>query len=335
MSQTEPPAQTVQADPDTEPTDFGVYDRGERAEEMEAHIETVLADLSADIDMARQSEQFQEWLDAAAVFHDYSYKNQMLIRTQMPDATHVAGYNTWQNEFDRHVEKGETGIHIWRPQTVTAHKCPDCGNAPSYHTDNETLDCPRADSRPEEWAVNPEEEWDRGTILTGFTTTTVFDVSQTAGEPLPELDTAAEVGSHDDPDTLVDNLLDAADGFGLDAEVVAPENFELDGNGYCTDDGDTPRVVVKRRDTAAATAGTLIHEIAHGRLHAGVTDPSERSKREVEAEGVAYIVGRRLGLDMSNSGYYLASWTDDDTDVIRDRLKRITNTANDIVDALE
>ncbi len=86
----------------------------------------------------------------------------MLIKLQYPEATKVAGYNTWRNEFDRHVQEGEQAIWIWAP--IITKQCPECENAPSYHEDS---DCA--------YDETPPEEWSKG--LVGFKPTAVFDIS--------------------------------------------------------------------------------------------------------------------------------------------------------------
>ncbi len=96
-----------------------------------------------------------------------------------------------------------------------------------------------------------------------------------------------------------------------------------------------PIVEVKARANQADLAVTLIHEYAHALLHFDVDDECERSKREVEAEAVAYIVGRYVGLDTSGSAFYLAAWQDDDSDAIQDRLGRIRTTAATIIEVVE
>lgn len=85
----------------------------------------------------------------------------------------------------------------------------------------------------------------------------------------------------------------------------------------------------------AAVAGTLVHEYAHALLHAGDVDETERAKREVEAEAVAYIVGRHFGLDTSGSAFYLAAWDSDSAETIRDRLQRISQTVSRLIGLLE
>lgn len=92
---------------------------------------------------------------------------------------------------------------------------------------------------------------------------------------------------------------------------------------------------VRARSNQAALAGTLVHEYSHALLHDGVTDDTERSKREIEAEAVAYVVGRYFGLDMSGSAFYLASWKSDDPAVVRDRLGCVSRTAQKIIETLD
>lgn len=291
--------------------------RDTRNEQMNNTIEGWIDDLIERIEEARASEVFQEWLDVQSRFHDYSYRNTLLIKCQCPDATHVAGYHTWQDEFDRHVQAGEQAIWIWAP--IVARRCPACENSPSYHTDS---DCDYDDTPPDEWSKG----------LIGFKPAPVFDVSQTEGAPLPEIETAATGEAED----LVPRLVDGADRLGVSVEIV-PEDEWPHGraNGVCERIGlSDVRPIVEARDRAnqADLARTLIHEYAHAVLHFEVEDERERSKREVEAEAVAYVVGRHFGLDTSGSAFYLAAWSTDDPGAVRDRLERISRTAEEIIE---
>jgi len=150
-----------------------------RSDEMNSTIERWIDDLVAGVDDAQASAEFQEWLDVQSRFHDYSYRNTLLIKRQCPEATRVAGYRTWQEEFDRHVTEGESAIWIWAP--IITNQCPECENSPSYH---KSSDC--------EYDETPPEEWSEG--LVGFKPAPVFDISQTEGEPLPDLDTGGDWG---------------------------------------------------------------------------------------------------------------------------------------------
>ena len=292
-------------------------DADSRYDEMHSQLEAWVEELIDLVDEAAASEEFQEWLDVQSRFHDYSHRNSLLIKLRCPEATKVAGYRTWQEEFDRHVQEGEQAIWIWAP--IIAKQCPDCGNSPSYH---ENSDC--------EYDETPPEEWSKG--LVGFKPTAVFDVSQTEGEPLPDLDTEAvgEAGN------LVPSLRDGADELGVDVRIVPADEWEHGAaEGVCTERSPhslQPLVEVQDRENQADLAVTLIHEFAHALLHFDVDDGPERTKREVEAEAVAYIVGRYCGLDTSGSAFYLAAWNSDDTEVIRERLERISRTAEVIID---
>jgi len=291
-----------------------------RHDEMHSTIEDWIDDLVAGVDEAKDSQQFQEWLNVQSRFHDYSHRNTLLISLQCPEATRVAGYNTWRNEFDRHVQEGEQAIWIWAPIITT--QCPECENSPSYH---ENSDC--------EYDETPPEEWSEG--LVGFKPTAVFDVSQTEGEPLPELETEAT----GDAEGLVPALTDAAAELNVEVRIVDASDWEHgDAKGVCkyrSAHNLQPVVAAKARANQADLAVTLIHEYAHALLHADITDETERTKREVEAEAVAYVVGRYFGLDTSGSAFYLAAWQDDDTETIQDRLGRIGATAEDLIEASE
>ena len=303
----------------TESTQVGFADRESRDDEMHRTIDQWLDELTALVEEARASEEFQAWLDVQSRFHDYSYRNTLLINHQYPEATKVAGYRTWQQEFDRHVREGESAIWIWAP--IIAKRCPDCENAESYH---ERIGC--------EYDETPPKEWSKG--LVGFRPAPVFDVSQTEGEPLPELDTMA-AGQADE---LVTALLEAAAPLGIDARVIPTEEWaHPSAAGLCKPQPDVgrPRVEAKARERDAALAGVLIHEYAHALLHVGVPDETERTKREVEAEAVAYVVGRHFGLDTANSAIYLAAWQGDEREVLQERLGRISRTASEVIEAVD
>jgi len=105
-----------------------------RSDEMNSTIEQWIDEFVAGVDDAQASAEFREWLDVQSRFHDYSYRNTLLIKQQRPEATRVAGYRMWQGEFDRHVQEGESAIWIWTP--IITKQCPECGNSPSYHEDS-------------------------------------------------------------------------------------------------------------------------------------------------------------------------------------------------------
>lgn len=290
-----------------------------RAEDMQQTIERWLSELTELVEEARASDEFQTWLDVHSRFHRYSPNNTLLIRHQCPEATRVAGYRTWQAEFDRQVKRGESAIWIWAP--IVTSQCPVCENAPSRH---DRIGC--------DYDETPPAEWTRGCV--GFKPVPVFDVAQTEGEPLPKLATAA----HGEGSALVPVLQRAAETLDIDVALVSPEEWHHgEARGICTQPPGASRPVVnaQKRPNQADLAVTLVHEYAHALLHVGVEDDTERTKREVEAEAVAYVVGTYLGLDPSGSAFYLAAWAHDEPEAIRERLERISTTAETIIDAVE
>ncbi len=161
----------------------------------------------------------------------------------------------------------------------------------------------------------------------------MFDISQTEGEPLPELETEAS----GDASELLPVLLEVASSLDVDVEVVSPTEWTHgDAKGICQyrSPAEQPLIEVRNRENSAALAVTLVHEYAHARLH-GDGNETDRSKRELEAEAVGYIVGRYFGLDTSGSAFYLAAWEGDEPEAIFDRLERISSTAAEIVDVVD
>ena len=296
-------------------------DKETRTDEMHQTIEAWCTELTDLVAEANASEHFQEWLDVQSRFHEYSYRNTLLIQCQFPEATKVAGYKTWQTEFDRQVNKGEQAIWIWAP--IIAKQCPECGNSSRYH---ERADC--------SYSETPSAEWSRGPVA--FRPVSVFDVSQTEGEPLPELQTDA-TGT---VDGCFQALCDASEELNVSLDIISPAAWDHGGaTGVCVTDvseSEPIPIEIKDSDDRAAMAGTLIHEYAHALLHSGPESVStpERARREVEAEAVAYVVGRHLGLDMCGSAFYLAAWQDDEPDEITERLGRITRTAQTVIGAM-
>ncbi len=234
-----------------------------RHDEMHSTITEWIDDLAEAVDDAQTSEEFQAWLDVQSQFHDYSYRNTLLIKQQCPDATRVAGYRTWQNEFNRYVRGVESAIWIWVP--IITKQCPECGDSLGYH---ENTDC--------DYDESPPEEWPKG--LVSFRPAPVFDISQTEGEDPPSLDTC----ERGDADKLLPAVLGAAEDVGVEVELVPNEEWRYgDAKGVCHEspDGESPIVEVLRQDSDAAVASTLVHEYAHALPHVGVDDETERSKR--------------------------------------------------------
>jgi hypothetical protein len=290
-------------------------DIDDRRDAMHETIDVWLEQLASGVDDAQASEHFQQWLDVQSRFHDYSLNNTLLIYAQMPEATRVAGYNTWREEFDRHVQEGEQAIWIWAP--ITAAKCPDCGNSPSYH---DSIDCEYDDTAPEEWTTG----------VVAFKPVPVFDVSQTDGEPLAELDTT----THGDPGDLLERVRAVALDRGLSFEIV-PSGEWTHGDAAGVYQHDEEAIEVEAQSNDADEARVAVHELAHAILHEPSLDETERPRRELEAEATAYVVARHFGLDAENSRFYLAAWADQDNEDVREHLDRIQSTTASLIEYLD
>ena len=166
----------------------------------------------------------------------------------------------WIDELVDHVDDAQSAIWIWAP--IITKQCSECENSPSYH---EQSDCEYDETSPDEWSKG----------LVGFKPTAVFDISQTEGEPLPELETEATGDAED----LVSALTDVAADLGVTVRIVDAADWEHgDAKGVCKYRSQRdlqPVVEAKAHTNQADLAVTLIHEYAHAVLHADVTDETE------------------------------------------------------------
>lgn len=247
------------------------------------------------------SGRFEEYLDVMSRFHNYSARNCILIMMQCPQATHVASYRKWQNEFHRQVRKGEKAIRILAP-------------IPRKATIRET---------------NKEtgEVTDREHTWMWYKTVPVFDISQTDGEELPEIATNA-VGDVDRFNEICNKVQELA---------TVPVEWDVDFNdpdlhGYFSES--EGRICIAGGMSEAQTLKTLVHETAHSILHRkdGGQAKADRNMREVQAEGVAYVVCKSLGVDTGSYSFgYIAGWGGDDKSLIKE-LDVIRTTAKEILD---
>lgn len=248
------------------------------------------------------SEKFITYLQVMSRFHNYSLNNQILIAAQMPEATIVAGYNSWMRNFDRHVKRGEKSITILAPMKIKikidTDKVDEYGNV-----------------------IQEEKEGIK------FRPVSVFDVSQTEGKPLPEIisELTGDVSRYE-------QLLDAA-------RQAAPYPIEIgavegSAKGWCNYAQE--KIVIKEGMSEAQTLKTAFHETAHARIHGGDTDKS-REQKEVEAESIAYVVCSHFGLDTSDYTFgYVATWAGrQDINLLKQSMQTISQTAKSIITDVE
>lgn len=266
-----------------------------------------------------QSGKYAEYLTAMSKFHHYSFGNVMLIFMQRPNASRVAGYNDWKNKFGRQVKAGETGIKIL---------------APCYYQKwekREKID-PQTQQTVRGEDGQPVMEWVRAEAVR-YKIVNVFDISQTEGKELPALAVSELSGDVAGYERVVAALQ------ALSPLPVAFEAFPRAAKGYCS--FTEQRIVVQPGMSQTQTVKTLVHEIAHAKLHVppvlGGEGELSRSEREVEAESVAYVVCQHLGIDTSDYSFgFVAGWSrDKEMTALKASLDRIRSTAAELIDGVE
>ena len=262
------------------------------------------------------SDNFRKYLSCCSKFHSYSLNNTLLILAQKPDATLVAGYNAWQRNFNRHVDKGEKGLIILAPVKNKITQLMD----KSDEDGNPVLD-ENGDPIKEERVINQLR----------FTTTTVFDISQTSGEPLPSL-IHNLTGSSDEILAFIDSVKNICT-IPIDYHSPSKDAVLAGGaKGYYSIAED--RIVLNMELEDMQIAKTLIHEYSHSILHK--TTDKDSDQREIEAESLAFVLCDHFGIDTSDYSFgYIASYAAQDEAKLKTILSNIQSTAHEMIDKLE
>ena len=267
-------------------------------------------------------EKYQAYLRTMSHFHHYSVNNQMLIFSQCPHATLVAGYQKWQNQFSRHVLRGEKGISILAPTPykikVEKEKLDPDTKLPLLDADGNTI--------TEEKEVQ----------IPMFRPVKVFDVSQTDGKPLPERvqsPVAELTGNVEHYEAFMEALRRVSP---VPIEMK-PLSNDLDGFFSPSKQSITLRAGMSEVQTVCAA----VHEIAHSELHDYAkqqdSHPKDSSTEEIEAESIAYTVCAYFGIETSaNSFGYVATWSKDkDLKAFKDSLDTIRKTSSELISGVE
>ena len=267
-------------------------------------------------------EKYQAYLRTVSRFHRYSVNNQMLIFAQCPHATLVAGYQKWQNQFSRHVLRGEKGITIIAPTPykikVEQEKLDPDTKQPLLDADGKTI--------TEEKEVQ----------IPMFRPVKVFDVSQTDGKPLPEQvksPVAELTGNVEHYEAFMDAL-----------KLVSPVPIEMkplrnDLDGFFSPSKQS--ITLREGMSEVQTVCAAVHEIAHSKLHNYAMQPDgqpkDSSTEEIEAESIAYTVCAYFGIETSaNSFGYVATWSKDkDVKAFRASLDTIRKTSSELISGVE
>ena len=269
------------------------------------------------------SERYKEYLRVMSKFHNYSFNNTLLIAMQKPDASLIAGFNSWKNQFQRNVKKGEKGIKIIAPSPFKIKQ------------ETEKID-PQTqkpvigrDGKP----VTEEKE----ITIPAYKVVSVFDVSQTEGKELPNIAV----------DALTGDVEQYSDFFAaLEKTSPVPIGFEkIEGGAHGYYHLEDKRIALDEGMSELQTLKTAIHEIAHAKLHdIDLNAPKDeqqprvdRRTREVEAESVAYTVCQHYGLDTSDYSFgYVAGWSSGrELAELKSSLETIRSAAADIINSID
>ena len=285
----------------------------DRLKEITASIEDGIKELF-------QSESYAQYLQTMSRFHHYSVNNQVLIHMQKPDATLVAGFNKWKNQFGRNVIKGEHGIKIIAPtpfkKKIEQEKLDPDTQLPMLDADGKVI--------TEEKTIQ----------IPMYKPVTVFDVSQTEGKPLPQLahDLSGNVANYD-------VFMEA-----LRRSSPVPISVEVMGGGM---DGyfdlEHQDIAIRKGMSEVQTVSAVIHEMAHALLHNRTKDTEEktpelsRSTEEVQAESISYAVCAYYGIATGDNSFgYIASWSKDKTlPELRESLEVISKTADGLINDID
>ena len=269
------------------------------------------------------SERYKEYLRVMSKFHNYSFNNTLLIAMQKPDASLIAGFSAWKNNFGRNVMKGQKGIKILAPSPFKIKK------------EMEKID-PQTqkaiigkDGKP----VTEEKE----ITIPAFKVVSVFDVSQTEGKEIPDIAVNMLTGD-------VEHYKDVF--AALEKTSPVPVGFEkIEGGAHGYYHLEDKRIALDEGMSELQTLKTLIHEIAHAKLHdidlnaplEDLENRPDRRTREVQAESIAYTVCQHYGLDTSDYSFgYVAGWSAGrELAELKSSLETIRSAAAEIINSID
>ncbi len=304
--------QDIAAANPSRPIELTAQKPAEKMKEITNRLEQGIQDLF-------ESDRFKEYLQVMSKFHNYSFNNTLLIAMQKPDATLIAGYNSWKNLFGRQVSRGAKGIKVIAPSPYKVKK------------EIDKID-PKTQKPMTDKNGKPVKEETEVTVP-AFKVVSVFDVSQTEGKELPSIGV----------DELTGDVEQYADFFKATEQAspapVGFEKIESGAKGYYSQT--EKRIAINEGMSELQNLKTLIHEIAHAKLHdidlnapaEEQADRPDRRTREVQAESIAYAVCQHYGLDTSDYSFsYVAQWSSGrELAELKASLETIRNTASELI----
>ena len=284
-------------------------------------VKEITDKLEAGLKELFESEKYKSYLSTMSKFHNYSFNNTLLIAMQKPEATLVAGYQAWQKNFERHVNKGEKAIRILAPAPYKIKE------------ERDKLDPVTGEMMFDENGMPQKEETE--VTIPAFCAVSVFDVSQTDGKPIPELEVNELLSTVEGYEDFVQALMN------ISPVPIAFEDIPGDSKGYFSTA--EKRIAVQENMSESQTLKTMVHEVAHSRLHDKEVNQSmdipvkDRNTKEVEAESVAFTVCQHFGIDTSDYSFgYIAGWSSGrNMKELKSSLDTIRKTASELITGIE
>ena len=284
-------------------------------------VKEITDKLEAGLKELFESEKYKSYLSTMSKFHNYSFNNTLLIAMQKPEATLVAGYQAWQKNFERHVNKGEKAIRILAPAPYKIKE------------ERDKLDPVTGEMMFDENGMPQKEE--REVTIPAFRAVSVFDVSQTDGKPIPELEVNELLSTVEGYEDFVQALMN------ISPVPIAFEDIPGDSKGYFSTA--EKRIAVQENMSESQTLKTMVHEVAHSMLHDKEVNQSmdipvkDRNTKEVEAESVAFTVCQHFGIDTSDYSFgYIAGWSSGrNMKELKSSLDTIRKTASELITGIE
>lgn len=285
-------------------------EKKDQVTEITEKLETGIRDMM-------NSDDYKNYLKTMSKFTNYSFNNSLLIAMQCPEASYVAGYRSWEANFERHVNKGEKAIKILAPAPYKIEREQD-----KIGSDGKVMKNADGSTIKERVEVT----------IPAFKAINVFDVSQTSGKELPSIGV-----------NQLDGTVEGYSDFMRALESFSPapitfENIENGAHGYFSPSEN--RIVIQEGMSELQTCKTALHEVTHSILHNKDADKEmapDRNTKEVQAESVAYTVACHYGLDVSEYSFgYISGWSSDkELKELQSSMETIRQTARDMISGID
>lgn len=258
------------------------------------------------IAQVRHSESYKKYLKLMSQFYDYSVCNSLLIYSQCPHASYIAGYKAWKTLFHRHIIKGSRAIKMIAPIKIKLEK-----------------------------DVDTEYSDDEDQYIIRYKTVNVFDISQTEGQELPSIVSEIQ-GYHENARFLLEAFQELTKEKKILVNFIdskEDKRLRSGANGYACPNKN--KIVIKRDMSINHQLKTMIHEYAHVQLHKDTNKSKEQ--KEIEAESIAFVVCNSFGLDTSEYSFgYITSWSEGmKSEQFKQILQDIQCKANEIIESVK